>query len=716
MSKGKQKKKGKHPNIVPPFRPSPFGWAEDDCDPLPGFHMSESRDPEAILFKAEREIDQKEVRNVSCAPLLAFDFRRDVDPDKTSIIHGVFLRRKDSWLFAPTHDGHFAELFPCSDLLPGIDSLLAFFKAFDLVAILRGYIIDHHFMAIEIHSGGITRESGKEFSEISDTAIQTICNRIRYDADALSEDEICTKGYLLGQEAELRLLYDIVKDDLSMTQRDWLESGFSRLKFPFLCKDEKNHILRAMSYVLNVNWKPRSIEMKPYSEIKEQLDRRFFGMESVKTRILEIAAQIRHSQSLPKWGILLNGPAGVGKTSIAEEIASVLRRRLVFIDLSTNRDPEALAGSSRIYSNAKPGHIAEAILDNRDSNCVMLLNELDKASDWKNGGVPTDVFLSLVDKTGFKENYLEASIETGNMFFVATCNDVSMISQPLLDRFIRIDLYGYSVREKQMIFNDYVFPKMRETNHLSETEIQVTRNGVEFLCQYYAIEPGVRDLEQYAERLIGHFLLQREKAGTETYTYGIDDISRLFGGTRAKSRMIAPAPGQAKTIICHNGRASNVLIQTILTPGGGMLHIYGATTEFQRDCCRVAYECARSLAEEDFSWFDVSLYITSCLPVSVSNDLGCAVFMSIMSAVTSRMLPQDAVYIGGCDLLGNLYWGGDDLTPILNCAEAGEETAIFGPIGLADHTSESSSGSVRIVESFNAALLFEAFAEQSVDA
>ena len=703
----------KQAEVIRPSRPIPFNIDENLIDAFDMLSAPPKKDPsnqDAVLFGVERRIMQEDDPNAACAPLLELNYSKDIDSRQDTTVHGVFVEHEGKLVFAPTNEGRYTKYVTCSNLLPGVEMLIKFFAQYDVIIILRGRTTNHLFFVSEIHSGGIVRENGSTFTRVSNTAIQAICNRIRYDVRQLSDDALYTKGYILSQEAELQLLYSIVKPRLSLQQRDWVDHNLMRITAPHISREEKGHITRAVSYILNVNWKARPIKLPKYDKIKTHLDNQFYGIESVKARILEVIAQIRRSGTLPQWGILLNGPAGVGKTSIALEIAEVLNRRLVTIDLSTTNDPEALVGSSRIYNNAKPGVIVEKLLANRDSNCVMLLNELDKAAGGKDRGNPADTLLTLVDKLGFIDNFLETAIDSSNIFFIATCNDIDRISQPLQDRFLRIDIEGYSTQEKQTIFTDFVLPRTLEASNVLEAEVQVTEDFVEQLCKHYATEPGVRNLEQYAERIVGDFLLRHERDGIQSRTYGFSDIEPLFGRKASITRTVAVAPGQAKTIVCFEHKASQALIQVSCASGTGNFTVYGATTEYHKDCCHVAYECVKRLTRYNFESIDVALYITSYLPAIMQNYLGCAAFMAIMSAITNRQLPPNAVYLGGCDLSGNLFWDETNLTSVINCAESAGDTVLYGPVGLAELTKEM--GSVIIAESINAAILFEISANQ----
>ena len=89
---------------------------------------------------------------------------------------------------------------------------------------------------------------------------------------------------------------------------------------------------------------------------------------------------------------------------------------------------------------SKPGIIMEAFSMSGESNLVFIINELDKANAGKGNGNPADVLLTLLDNLGFTDNYMECMVPTVGVYPIATANDKSQISAPLMSRFAVIDI------------------------------------------------------------------------------------------------------------------------------------------------------------------------------------------------------------------------------------------------------------------------------------
>ena len=188
--------------------------------------------------------------------------------------------------------------------------------------------------------------------------------------------------------------------------RLWARRNLAVARSHEVSPEERRHAQRALSIMMNVQWKSNYFEAIDPQEARRILDEELYGMESVKQRIIETIIQINRTHTLPAYGLLLVGPAGTGKSQIAYAVARILKLPWTTLDMSSINDPEQLTGSSRIYANAKPGIIMEAFSAAGESNLVFIINELDKAASGKGNGNTADVLLTLLDNLGFTDNYM----------------------------------------------------------------------------------------------------------------------------------------------------------------------------------------------------------------------------------------------------------------------------------------------------------------------
>ena len=251
-------------------------------------------------------------------------------------------------------------------------------------------------------------------------------------------------------------------------------------------------------------------------------------MEKVKQRIIETIIQINRTHTLPAYGLLLVGPAGTGKSQIAYAVARILKLPWTTLDMSSINDPEQLTGSSRIYSNAKPGIIMEAFSMAGESNLVFIINELDKAASGKGNGNPADVLLTLLDNLGFTDNYMECMIPTVGVDPIATANDKDQISAPLMSRFAVIDIPDYTPEEKKVIFSKFALPKVLKRMSLREDECIMSEEGLDEVIELYSNTSGIRDLEQAAEHIAANALYQIEVDHVKSVTFDAEMVRNLL--------------------------------------------------------------------------------------------------------------------------------------------------------------------------------------------
>lgn len=292
--------------------------------------------------------------------------------------------------------------------------------------------------------------------------------------------------------------------------RLWARRNLAVARSHEVSQEERRHAQRALSIMMNIQWKGNYFEAIDPKEARRILDEELYGMEKVKQRIIETIIQINRTHTLPAYGLLLVGPAGTGKSQIAYAVAKILKLPWTTLDMSSINDPEQLTGSSRIYANAKPGIIMDAFSMAGESNLVFIINELDKASSGKGNGNPADVLLTLLDNLGFTDNYMECMVPTVGVYPIATANDKDQISAPLMSRFAVIEIPDYTAEEKKIIFSRFAFPKVLERMGIREDECIVTEEALDAVVEKFADTTGIRDLEQAAEHLAANALYQIE--------------------------------------------------------------------------------------------------------------------------------------------------------------------------------------------------------------
>lgn len=311
--------------------------------------------------------------------------------------------------------------------------------------------------------------------------------------------------------------------------RLWARRNLAVARSSEVSPEERRHAQRALSIMMNIQWKNHYFESIDPKEARRILDEELYGLERVKQRIMETIIQINRTHTLPAYGLLLVGPAGTGKSQIAYAVARILKLPWTTLDMSSISDPEQLTGSSRVYANAKPGIIMEAFSMAGESNLVFIINELDKATSARGSGNPADVLLTLLDNLGFTDNYMECMVPTMGVYPIATANDKSRISAPLMSRFAVIDIPDYTAEEKKIIFSRFALPKVLRRMSLRPEECVMTESGLDAVIHRFENTSGIRDLEQAAEHLAANALYQIEVDGVSSVEFDREKVEILLG-------------------------------------------------------------------------------------------------------------------------------------------------------------------------------------------
>lgn len=265
--------------------------------------------------------------------------------------------------------------------------------------------------------------------------------------------------------------------------------------------------------------------------VEEVLDRDHYGLSKVKERIAEQVAVLKLRRDMKAPIICLYGPPGVGKTSLGKSIAEAMGRDYARVSLGGLHDESEVRGHRRTYIGAMPGRIMAALAKCGTNNPVFVLDEIDKiGKDFK--GDPSTALLEVLDpeqNNKFHDNYIDFDYDLSKVMFVATANDLSTISRPLLDRMEVIEIGGYVPDEKVEIALRHLVPKILVDHGFASDEVVFTREALLYVVDRYTREAGVRQLEKKLAKAVRR--IARLKASDKPYpvNLGKEEIRDFLG-------------------------------------------------------------------------------------------------------------------------------------------------------------------------------------------
>ncbi|MBD7908413.1 endopeptidase La [Sporosarcina gallistercoris] len=427
---------------------------------------------------------------------------------------------------------------------------------------------------------------------------------------------------------------------------------------------ESGIIRSYIDWLVSLPWSVASKDQLDLERSETILNRDHEGLDSVKERILEFLSVRQLTKSLRGPILCIEGPPGVGKTSLAKSIAESLDRKFVRISLGGVRDESEIRGHRRTYVGAMPGRIIQGMKKAGTVNPVFLLDEIDKMSnDFR--GDPSSAMLEVLDpeqNSTFSDHYIEEPYDLSNVLFIATANDLSAIPGPLRDRMEIISIAGYTELEKKAIAVNHLIPKQLKEHGLTKTQVKFQQPAVLDVVRYYTREAGVRALEREIAQVCRKSARLIASGKKKSVTISSKTLENFLGkkkfshGQAETTNQIGVATGLAYTAV----GGDTLQIEVSLSPGKGKLILTGKLGDVMKESAQTALSYVRSRAES--LGIDASFYETKDIHIHVPQgavpkdgpSAGVTIATALVSALTNRPIHREVGMTGEITLRGRV--------------------------------------------------------------
>jgi len=477
------------------------------------------------------------------------------------------------------------------------------------------------------------------------------------------------------------------------------------------------HVVQSyLEWVLELPFGKLSKKSLSIYDVSDELDRDHYSLEKPKERIVEFfsvreLAELRGLKAKESAGVILcfAGPPGVGKTSLANSIATALKRPLVRIALGGLEDVNELRGHRRTYVGAMPGRVVQGLIEAKSMDPVIVLDEIDKVGRNMRGD-PTAALLEILDpeqNSKYRDYYLNFNIDLSRAIFIATANDIGRIPSALRDRMEFIGLNSYTPKEKFEIARRYLIPQELSKHALKRREFSISDKALKILIDDYTREAGVRNLR----RRVASLMRKSARKLLEDRSRDLIRINRRNLHEFVDKKVFEISPVEAKPCIgVVNGLAwtavgGDVLtIEAIKIKGKGVLQLTGSLGEVMKESVRIAHSVVKIAidqkrvvidsssipktpkekeenikvdASEVYKRYDLHLHVPEGATPKDGPSAGIAMVTAIASILSSKKVDNRVAMTGEVTLTGKVLPIGGLKEKLIAAYKAGVTKALI---------------------------------------
>ncbi len=397
---------------------------------------------------------------------------------------------------------------------------------------------------------------------------------------------------------------------------------------------------------------------------RQILDEDHYGLKKIKERFIEMLAVKMRSDNLKGSIICLVGPPGVGKTSVVRSVAKAMGRRYVRLSLGGVSDEAEIRGHRKTYVGAMPGRIANALIQAKTFNPIVLLDEIDKlGKDYK--GDPASALLEVLDPEqnfSFRDNYMEFPVDLSKVLFITTANDASSIPQPLFDRMEIIELTSYTPEEKFFIAKNHLIKKQAAMHGMNGRDIRFADSAIRLIIDSYTREAGVRRLEQTLAKICRKAVVKLNDEEIKRVTVSCELVKEFLGPEKYQRDKLPSKDsiGVVNGLAWTSVGGEMLQVEAVVMEGNGQLELTGSLGDVMKESAKAAFSYIKSTADKygiDVSALNkknVHIHVPQGAVPKDGPSAGVTIAAALLSVLTGKPADRRTAMTGEITLTGRV--------------------------------------------------------------
>lgn len=513
--------------------------------------------------------------------------------------------------------------------------------------------------------------------------------------EGILREQLKTIKAELGEEAGDDSL-DVLKQKLESCGIDGeskksIDRDFRRLKEMGPQSPESQMLRNYLELVSELPWdqSEQAFDVS-IDEAELVLNQDHSGLDSVKKRILQHLAVMKLQNKKQGSILLLVGPPGVGKTSLAQSIAKTLGKKLSRVSLGGVRDESDIRGHRRTYIGSMPGRIIQSLRRTNENDTVILLDEIDKLGRGYSGD-PAAALLEVLDpeqNSKFTDHYLDLPFDLSKIFFIATANSLEGIPGPLLDRLEVIPVSSYTVAEKFDIAKKHLLRKEYKQFNIKEENFKLSDELILHIIQHYTREAGVRDLKRKLDTIFRHASLELAKEqntdANKNIYIDIKNLDEILGPAMFRHDLVLnqQPPGVATGLAWSPVGGDILFIESTAMSGSGQILITGQLGDVMKESAKIAHSLIRRHLHDlqpklNLEKYDLHIHVPSGATPKDGPSAGITLFTSIASLLSHKSVRPELAMTGELTLRGAVTPVGGIKEKVLAAHRAGIREIVF---------------------------------------